>query len=392
MGGIDVASVVASILAAFGSGMDVFCRLGGKKRKSRARLARPSEEEEWLRQSLEHRPLEIRKEYDQNRARFGRQFEVGDSAAHSSLAHTLLVLNTGLINLINHALSGDSKTKSMSRKALFTLSETAAMDTMTALGQLSSRLSLASQSRLALETTELRRSHRKHGHHKERKNSSLSPWKQARPPPSPLLVRGGWVRSRSGSSVVSGATARRAREEQAEKHHGSKSDSAALKSASQSKPSATRRATERSEASARTCKCADEQLEEPREFDKNKSETHSKPQRQPSMLIVPSDFFDSPQSQVHDPPPRPPKIPLHARPNPRPHRMRPASTATFMTTSTKIGEIHESRWPDTVLSPEMADLRRMPYTIPPPLESTEPKKKKGLKFWKREDKRGEVSA
>jgi hypothetical protein len=61
---------------------------------------------------------------------------------------------------------------------------------------------------------------------------------------------------------------------------------------------------------------------------------------------------------------------------------------TFMTASTKIGEIPESR----IQSSEEVQLKPMPYTIPPPLEPTEPRKKKGFKFWKREDKRHDIAA
>jgi hypothetical protein len=61
---------------------------------------------------------------------------------------------------------------------------------------------------------------------------------------------------------------------------------------------------------------------------------------------------------------------------------------TFMTASTKIGEIPESRFH----SNEQVQSAPLPYTIPPPLESIEPRKKKGFKFWKREDKRHDIAA
>ena len=403
MGGIDVATVVGSIISAFGSGLDIFHRLGGKKRKSNARLPRPGEEEEWLRHSLTNRPLEIRAEFDQNVAKLGHRYEVGDSAAHSSLAHTLVILNTGLVNIINHALSRDAKTTSASRKALFSLSETAAMDTMTALGQLHSRLSLASQPRLPIEAKkENRKLDEKHRHH-SKSSGSPEAKKPQRPPPQPLLVRGGWVRPKSGSSVVSvvsGAEARKARQRMSEKdekdgrpqkHQRSKSDSAVLKHiASQPDQSLAQRGGGMFEASG--CTCGGSQHEEPKHSTRRKSSEHPRPQRQPSMYIVPADFFDTPQETIEVPPPRPPKIPLHSRPNPR-TKARPTSTMTFVTTSTKVGEIPESRWPDRVLSAEEMEATRMPYTIPPALEESEPKKKtKGFKFWKREDKRREVAA
>ncbi|KIY03623.1 uncharacterized protein Z520_00314 [Fonsecaea multimorphosa CBS 102226] len=392
MGGIDVSSVVSSIISAFGNGMDIFHRLGGKRRKTNARLPRPSEEEQWLRHSLRNRPVEIKQEYDQQVARFGRQFEVGDAVAQSSLAHTLLVLNTGLINLINHALAGDPKTISLSQRTLFSLSETAAVDTMTAIGQLGSRLSLVSASRLALESKESRRSDEKSSHKERKSSSTASAKKTKRPPPAPLLVRGGWVRSRSGSSVVSGASAKKARGEQTHKHQRSKSDSMVPKSsAARSSDSRVKREESLSEVSGSTSKTTPGQVEEPKPSSRRKSSEQPRPHSQRSMLIVPADFFENAhnnheQAVFQQPPPRPPKIPLHSRPNPAQSRVRPTSTMTFMTASTKIGEIPESRWPDKVLPEEGEGSRRMPYIIPPPLEPSEQKRRKGFKFWKREDK------
>ncbi|OAP63205.1 hypothetical protein AYL99_02432 [Fonsecaea erecta] len=398
MGGIDVSSVVSSIISAFGSGMDIFHRLGGKKRKTNARLPRPSEEEQWLRHSLKNRPVEIQHEYDQQVAKFGRQFEVGDVVAQSSLAHTLLVLNTGLINLINHALSGDPKTISLSKRTLFSLSETAAVDTMTAIGQLGSRLSLVSASRLALELKGSQRSDEKTPHRERKSSSTTSTKKTKRPPPTPLLIRGGWVRSRSGSSVVSGAAAKKARAEQTQKHHRSKSDSMVSKSsASRSSDSKARREESLSHVSGCTCKAAPARVEESKPPTRRKSSEQPRPQSQRSMLLVPADFFENgqnipEQAVLPQAPPRPPKIPLHSRPNPAQSRARPTSTMTFMTASTKIGEIPESKWPDKTLPEEGEGSRRLPYIIPPPLEPSEPKRKKGLRFWKREDKSRDIAA
>ncbi|EXJ78037.1 hypothetical protein A1O3_09197 [Capronia epimyces CBS 606.96] len=409
MGGIDVASVVVSIISAFGSGMEVFYRLGGKKRKSSARLPRPWEEQEWVKESLKTRPLQIKHEYEQSVVKFGRRFEVGDSAAHSSLAHTLLALNTGLINLINYALSADPKSQVMSQKALFNLSETAALDTMTALGQLKTRLSLASQPRLPLEPKENQLPDDRNSHRQSRKSNSKSPSKtHNRPSPTPLLVRGGWIRSKSGSSIVSVTAARKAREHKGtrtEKHSRSQSNSAAMKSPASQDDLHIRKQSdgEHSVVSNCTHKTEDRQFPEtitPRGHGSDKhstfqtqiSEGDSRPQRQPSMLIVPADFFDTHvparQSQGLMPPPRPPKIPLDSRSRPRPghHGARPTSTMTIMTASTKIGEIPEGPWTERVDAVQDLRSRSPAYTIPPLVERSEPKKKKGLKFWKRDRK------
>ncbi|KAK5211908.1 hypothetical protein LTR41_002150 [Exophiala xenobiotica] len=391
MGGVDVASVVASIVSAFGNGLDVFHRLSGKKRKSNARLPRPSEEEEWLRQSLEIRPMEIKTEYDQSVAKFGHRFEVGDDLAHASLAHTLLLLNTGLINLINHALAGDSKTKIISRKTLYNLSETAATDTMMALGQLHSRLSLSRQLRLAAEVDQ-NRTNGTVGHHKGHRSSSSSTSKGlSRPPPTPLLVRGGWVRNKSGSSVVSGASARKVRQEQSHKHHRSKSDSKVPRA---SKVKARKDGESDSDGGSRTSKGGGSPGESSNRHSQRRASDQPRPQRPPSMLIVPSDFFDQPQTfNVEQPPPRPPVIPLDPQPRTLQRRkeVRPISTMTFMTASTKIGEIPESRLQSQILPAEDLESRRAAYTVPSPLENEHPRRKKGFKFWKREDKGRDIA-
>lgn len=388
MSGIDVASVVASIISAFGSGMNIFHRLGGKKRKSPARPPRPSEEEEWLQHSLTRRPLEIRTEYDQSVARFGRRFETGDDVAHSSLAHTLLVLNTGLINLINHALSGDSKSTRMSRKALFNLSEAAAVDTMAALGQLNSRLMFASQLSLSVGLEDNGSGRRRH---KERHDTLTSRPKQVKPPPpAPLLVRGGWVRSKSGSSVVSATEARKASEEKAEKHQRSKSDSTIPKlTAATAAPPAHRSTEGEIDVASRIGENAGRRAEDVGATERHRGSEQARPQRPPSMLIVPADLFEDTQQGKRESPARPPKIPLQSHHHaPSHHQARPTSTMTFMTASTKIGEIPESRLPGR----GWEESTKMSYTIPAPLGAAEPKRRKGFKFWKKEAKIVDIAA
>ena len=387
MGKIDVGSVVASILAAFNSSLHVFDRLGGKKRKSHARLPRPSEEEEWLETSLKGRPSEIRHQYDQHVSKHGRRFEAGDDTAHTSLAHTLLVLNTGLINLLNHALSRDSKSKATSRRALFNLSETAAMDTLSALGQLHSRLSLHAPISSAREhhSEETTKHHRRK--RRERHSSSVAP---NRPHPSPLLANGGWIRSKSGSSVVSRAEARRARNLDDEEHDRSKSSPSLLKAAMSQTDLIVRKHETGSDIPKHSERSDKSRYDPTKSASPHNPMAEPRPQRQPSMLLVSSEFFENhPSPGEHTV--RLQKAP-HTRPKPR-TGVRPTSTATFLTTSTKIGEIPESKWHDRVLSPEEQASRKMPYTIPPLLEATEPKRRgKGFKFWKREEKGQEIPA
>lgn len=379
MGEIDVASVVASILAALNNGIHIFQRLGKKKRKTNARLPRPSEEEEWQEHSLTSRPSEIRHRYDHHVSKHGRRFEVGDDTAHFSLAHTLLVLNTGLVNFLNHALSKDSKSRATSRRALFSLSETAAMETLTTLGQLSSRLSLnlPTEPRLGHIEEETTKHHRRTKRHGERQAESAAPT-PARPHPSPLLANGGWVRSKSGSSVVSRAEARRARNNVEEPHPRSKSTPSLLKaSMSQTNVSGSPR-----EAKHRDGKSRHER--------RRTSEEDPLLERQPSLLVVSSESLEHHPRQGESPG-RLQKAP-HIRAEAK-SKIRPVSTATFLTTSTKIGEIPESKWHDRVLSPEELESRKLPYVVPPPLDTGEPKRKtKGFKFWKRDEKKNEVLA
>ena len=135
MSSVEVTAVVASIVSAFASGMDIFRRMKAKERpkKSRKKPERLTEDERRLQNSLQRRPKEIRAEYDRNLARTGHRFAVGDSTAQTSLNHTLLILNTGLIQILSHALSDDTQAQALSRRSLLNLSETAAADAVRAL-------------------------------------------------------------------------------------------------------------------------------------------------------------------------------------------------------------------------------------------------------------------
>ncbi|KEF63803.1 uncharacterized protein A1O9_01781 [Exophiala aquamarina CBS 119918] len=373
MGELDVASVVASILAALNNGILIFQRLGKKKRKTNARPPRPFEEEEWQEHSLANRPSEIRHSYSHHVSRHGRRFEVGDDTAHFSLAHTLLVLNTGLVNFLNHALSKDSKSRSTSRKALFTLSETATMETLTTLGQLSSRLSLnyPTEARLGLSEDEATKHHRRKKRHIKAPTSTPS-----RPRSSPLLANGGWVRSKSGSSVVSRAEAKRTRNVAEESNSRNKSTPTLLK-ASMSQTNIRR--------STREGNPKDGDSHRPgRKASEEDSHLHKL-----AIGLVPSSESLGHHLQRGEKSNRLQKEP-HIRPRST-TKIRPVSTATFLTTSTKIGEIPESKWHDRVLSPEELTSRKLPYVVPPPLDTGEPKRKnKGFKFWKRGEKEQEI--
>ncbi|ETN36830.1 uncharacterized protein HMPREF1541_07817 [Cyphellophora europaea CBS 101466] len=367
---MEVANVVASIVSAFGNGRDLFLRMVGKKSKKRGREPTLSEQEAWLRDSLDRRPQQIRDSYHSNVARFGHRFEVGDSTAHSSLAHTLLVLNSGLINLINHVLHRESKYDPTTSKALFDLSEAAATDTIAALSQLSLRM--ANQSALNLRTVPSPRA----------KDPGDSKAKQKKRPGATPLVRGAWVRPKS-SSVVSASSSKTGKSRPAHERSKSEADLPTVSKKSISKPRSRTPSPDKPENALP---------------DKRRRRRHHRcPEEERSMLLVPPDTFlplEQTQANVDAPPLRPPKIPLHTRPTPT-RRPRPPSAATFMTTSTKIGEIPERHLVHDLPTHIGQHAPLVQYIPEEPQVSREKKPKKirrGFKFWKKGERPIPVSA
>lgn len=419
MSGHEVSSVISSILSAFGNGMDIFRRMRtSSKSKKRIKEAELNAAESQLHDSLQRRPEDIRNEYDRNAARLGKAFEKGDSTAQTSLAHILLVLNTGLMNIINQALSKDSRKSRLARQSLLDLSETAGVDALQALSQLSVRLTTSQLS--LVPNPRLRRREENEQHQGPKTSAQKSPptkvivvqsRPRSRPSQSPLLARGGWVRSKSGSSMVSAASASKLHSPGTSGHQRSKSSPAAatggdnIKNNIVSSTYATSGQTEvarNPEISAAT-----KQHDRISPSGGRPSPPPPRPRREPSMLLVPADFFSSsdlasisrprPQSESREhlkqqPPSIPPKIPISSNFRPGPHacssatsnltsippnliqnpsmtdlphptssgshphllprqdlqpsRARPVSVATFKTASTKIGEIPEHRWID----------------------------------------------
>ena len=379
MSGVEVAAIVSSIIAAFGSGMNVLKRMRAKQkaRKQDKLGAKLTQEELRVQQSLLRGPQQIRAEYDRNMVKLGHRFEIGDTIAHNSLAHTLIVLNTGLVNILNHALSGDSKAKEMSKRSLFGLSELAAADTINALGQLNKRL--ASASSIAVQSQpQPRMPHRRKRKAPKQKDqalvaSRLSPAatkEKKRPEPDPL-ARGGWVRSKSGTSVVSSgsSTPRLAKQSSNQSSFSLVKDS----SLSQLEPTASNPHPAQSNPPY-TCGAH----ASPRRHDVENHEHDSHPAVTPQlqeadMFLTSPDVFDT-----NFVPPRPPKIPIERPVSTR--KPRPPSVATFLTASTKVGEIPEHRWLDRPTLPW--ENRPLPYVIPPPLEPEPIKRKaRGFKSW-----------
>jgi len=384
----EVAAVVGSILSAFDNGMDVFRRMTGNKRKSQSRQVRLKAEEVPLYDSLRSRPAEIQAEYNQSVAKLGSRFEIGDAVARTSLAHTLLMLNTGLVNLVKHASSDDPKTRNLSGKMLLTLSEVAAVDALTALGQLSSRLSLSPHLALTFAPEDKAMAPSVQNSKPSQRKSYMPSSRTKRPSPAPFLVRGGWVRSKSGSSVGSVASTTKSGRHKPTPHHRIKSLPIFLTVLSSKGHQGILPAHPHRLPQPRACQNTPSSLSNAWEhLVDSKHSLAPLPQRQLSMLIVPADFF-SDQHTSHQssssPSTHPPNPPFHTQSQPS-RRPRPPSTMTFLTASTKVGEIPEHHWPDLVLPEAEQGRIPMPYTIPPPLMVEEPKRKRrGFKFWKKE--------
>jgi hypothetical protein len=400
MAACEVSQIVTSIISAYNSGLDVFKKLKCKKRhKSSSKETKTIQEEALLQSSLQHRPRDIRTVYNNNVAVLGHRFEIGDTIAHSALAHTLLVLNSGLINVLNSSLSDDVMKRRQSQRSLLSISEVAAADALYALGQLNYRLT-AYQPRipapLSVNVSQPHSSKTSHSrkHSKTIIDVQIDPKVKSRAENN-LLVRGGWVRPRpkrtkSGSAVTTAVSSRNASTTKLLEHKRRTSGTSSPIEPGRGTKGSPRPRHSRTQSSILTPQ-PPPMAELPSDSQPQRAfhaPEHRRLQREPSMLIVPSDFFDS---QIDLGPSRPSKNSLYSSPSvaARPSagtRPRPPSVATFMTTSTKIGEIPESRWPDRIPQPGEV-LRPMPYTIPPPLhiEETLPKKRRGLKFWKRSE-------
>jgi hypothetical protein len=441
MTSVEVTAVVDSIVSAFARGMDIFRRTKLKQisKKRRRKPDKLTKEERQLQNSLLYRPREIRAEYDRSLARLGGRFAVGDSTAQTSLNHTLLVLNKGLIKIISHALSDDTKAQALSRRSLLNLSETAAADAVRALEQLHTRLSSTLRPAATAPQSSTNRAHRKgedilkavvgldrNGSAFKPRSKSFSTIERKRPGPDPL-VRGAWVRSKSGASVINASSSSSGTSTPKPSHH-----KAALTSFTPVQGNTIPRPSHRRTISSPAYSNRLEHRKpthppfEPASsfFDLSPTshvacpkQQHRYPNRQPSLLASPEVFTDAQTSSFQSPPPPPPKIPLdtsdpspdHPRPcstAPRTLRPRAPSVATFLTASTKIGEIPEHKWltinhnddPNPARPTHPWEQRQplpksLPYVIPPRLEDEQQpptrKKGRGFRFWKRHDSNNE---
>lgn len=439
MSSVEVNAVISSIVSAFASGMDLFRRMTAKqKAKNKRKPERLLEEERQLHTSLQCRPREIRAEYDRSLARFGQNFAIGDTTAQCSLNHTLLVLNTGLIQILAHALSDNTKAQASSRRSLLDLSEVAAADAVRALEQLHTRLSSTSQITLTALPSAKKRAQRKpndapkavmvsnkHKGVRKPRSKSISSTERKRPGPDPL-VRGAWVRAKSGTAVMTASSSSSGTSIPKASLYPTNSGLSVPHQISSMRPSHHRTKSSPSQTSRpNPTRSSDYACEQPLFYpDQSPPSYHSsasptyhqpphQPNRQPSLLLASPEVLTNTQATTTNPqsaPPPPPKIPLQLPPptSNTPQisslrlRPRPPSVATFLTTSTKIGEIPEHRWlnhhhhhhsrsdqtaPSRPVPLPWEQQRPLPYVIPPRLEDEEPPTKKkggrGFKFWKK---------
>lgn len=409
MAGTEVSSVIGDILDAFRNGFSIF-KSSGRKHRRRQTEPSSSREENHLHDSLSKRPQQIKQAYDHSVAKHGRHFEIGDSTSQTTLAQVLLVLNTGLIRLLNHALSSDHKLRAESRSSLYSLSETTALDTLNALSQLNMRLASSSMVNLGVPS----RSRKAIYHNKESARPKTRSSSQ-RPPISPRLKNGGWVRSKSDPSVVSVVTVNKPKKAEQTRASASRSPSAVTSATNlvPAKPQSTKSPPPRySQLAAKPALVSKSNPEHLQAWSHEahhayKDEKHREVIRLPSMYIVPSDFFamfPPPSEHSYEPqqisvdqslPMRPPKIPFHSRPtqsavtreeprHAREIRPRPPSMMTFMTASTKIGEIPEHKLPERELTEEERANIPMPYVLPDMLAAPKRRGGRGLKFWKKD--------
>lgn len=396
----EVSAVIRDIIEAFQNGLKL-SKGEGRRHKRRPSELTDSDESKPVRTSLTKRPQEIKQAYEQSVMQHGREFEVGDPTSQIALAQILLSFNTGLVKLLNQALSKDSKHRHSPTGSLLNLSESAGLETLSALAELNHRLV---SSRLHLP---LAKSHDTANNQEKTVNRSRDQSQgqvSKRPPPTPQLKNGGWVRSKSDPSIVSVVVPKKPRSEQRRGSVSRSPTSPPLKTATLI--TSPKKQGRESVSDARTSGQDSPPIVKPKPKHLQSNQKPAAVQerlspakelvRHPSMYIVPSDFFNMfPLSEDSDTLPSltPPKVPLHSRPRPRAtledqddyqKRARPTSMMTFMTASTKIGEIPEHLLPDRKLTPEEREQIPMPYVVPEMLNPPRKKAPRHLKFWKKD--------
>jgi hypothetical protein len=144
----DLASSVRSIVAAFASGLEIFKKIRRRRRKktSNNTTSSISQQELQLGRSLRKGSKDVLDYYERGHQTAGDKFARGDTAANTSLAATLLKLNTGLVNIISSFLRPGRENFTLDCKSLASLSDASRADAIDAMNQLYIRLSQSSLS------------------------------------------------------------------------------------------------------------------------------------------------------------------------------------------------------------------------------------------------------
>ncbi|KAF2838558.1 hypothetical protein M501DRAFT_934574 [Patellaria atrata CBS 101060] len=169
----EVHRSVSSIIAAFVNGLDVFKKLRERRRKKKSkhnstyhhtRVDENSRDELSLSNSLRKGPTDIQRAYEKGVHGAGESYMRGDAIAQSSLAETLLKLNTGLVSIIASFLGHSRHDVDLDYKSLTSLSDISRVEALSSLEQLYKRVS---QSKVNLYQLHLSHSHgaaTRHGH------------------------------------------------------------------------------------------------------------------------------------------------------------------------------------------------------------------------------------
>jgi hypothetical protein len=175
----EVSHCVSSLIQAFSNGINIFKRLRERRQKHKARkqnqaLESANSAELQLSNSLRRGPMELAEKYEEcyMQRNMGRRFAKGDresilaavvpqnpdsdtAIAHSSLAETLIKLNTGLVGIIAAFLNHDScdgkggdNNLNLDYKSLIDLSDASRRQALQSMTSLYQRLS---QSQLQLQ-------------------------------------------------------------------------------------------------------------------------------------------------------------------------------------------------------------------------------------------------
>ncbi|KAI9728382.1 MAG: hypothetical protein M1828_003782 [Chrysothrix sp. TS-e1954] len=331
MASADIASTIASIIASFGNAREVLKRVCAslKLEKNAKKLgAATANARKRLLKSLRLGPKEIKHEYSRGLTAHGKRFKVGDGLAQTSLATTLLKLNSGLVDIISRFLKGGQTRIHPDYVSLAALSDSSRMETKQSLGALRQRLGHAA-SPMEGKSSRMPATTRKAPIGKTKAQVRMKQPKKS----------GSWalVRSKpSAQKLQSSSTPNLLGSGAAPKQPGKKTNPATTTPPALALQSPPISPLDLSQDRPRPKAKVPRKPVEP---------THLRSTSAPSTVPIPTHTHPSNDAI---PPPRPPKIPLQQpRPpirKPRMPRMPIPSFYSTTTSSTKLGEIPMHKW------------------------------------------------